>query len=272
MSAFAQLAAAYEGLERLDGFADDAALARYREAMLDRTREQAALIARHLPEGGGAVVEVGSGNGRLFVDLAARGALTNGLGVELSESRTAFARAWARDAGCADRVELVAGDALQAPIADGAFDAAVVITGTFAYFDAVAPGSARALLDRLHAALRPGGTLILELYPHPAERRLLEATGGSARTWLELEADDPWRFYLSALALDGDVLTHEKTFVHRQTGAIDEGRSERLVLYTADSIAALLDAAGFAGAALHEGWGGAPYAGGGQLVVVATRA
>src|SRR4051812_3867908 len=270
MSAFAGIAAAYEGLERLDSFADADALERYRSAALERTREQADLVGRRLPPGG-RVLEIGSGNGRLLIELAQRGALARGLGIELSASRTAFAQEWARAVGVDDRLELLTGDASELSLEEGAWDVATVITGTFAYFDAVAPGSAAALLAQLRRALQPGGTLVLELYPHPAERRLLNAAGGALQTWRELDRDDPWRFYLSALTLDEDVLTHAKTFVHRQTGAIDEGRSERLVLYTPETIRGALTAAGFGGITLLDGWGDAGYADGDRLVVLATR-
>jgi hypothetical protein len=113
--------------------------------------------------------------------------------------------------------------------------------------------------------------LILELYPHPAERRLVKVSGNPLRTWRELDSDDPWRFYLSALSLEGDVLTHEKTFIHRETGEIDGGRREQLVLYTPEAIEALLTEVGFAELKLREGWTDVDYSGGDVLVVAATR-
>jgi SAM-dependent methyltransferase len=270
-SAFAELATAYEGLELLDKFPDAAALQRYRQGVLERSTEQ----ARFLIEQGGSparVLEVGSGNGRLLIELARQGALEHGLGIELSSSRTDFARHWIAEEGLESRIDLRAGNVLDTDLEAGAWDVAACITGTFAYFDAVDPGSARRLLAALHRALRPDGTLVLELYPHPNERRLLQAADGRLNTWRELGDDDPWRFYLSELALDGDVLTHRKTFVHRTSGAIDEGRSERLVLYTADTLRPLLTDAGFAGVEVREGWGPEPYAGGDLLVVSAVRA
>jgi SAM-dependent methyltransferase len=271
MSAFAQLASAYEGLELLDKFPDAAALERYRVGVLERSADQARFLIEH-GSSPARVLEVGSGNGRLLVELARRGALERGLGIELSSSRTAFGRRWVADEGLGDRVELRQGNVLDADLGEGTWDVAACITGTFAYFDAVDPGSAERLLVALHRALRPGGTLVLELYPHPRERRLLEAADGRLNLWRELVDDDPWRYYLSDLALDGDVLTHRKTFVHRTSGAIDEGRSERLVLYTPDTLAEAVTAAGFTGLELHDGWGPDPYAGGDLLVLSAARA
>jgi SAM-dependent methyltransferase len=267
MTAFSDVAAAYEGLEALDKFSDVAALEAYRASMLERTAAQTAII-RELP--GDSLLEIGSGNGRLLVDLARTGAIKRGVGIELSASRTAFARRWAVDAGCDQALEFRSGDALSAELGAD-WDIAACITGTFGYFDAFVPGSALTLLQGLHTALRRGGSLVLELYPHPSERKLVEAAGGTLRTWRELDTDDPWRFYLSEFSVDGNVLTHHKTFVHRESGEIDEGRSERLVLYTAEEIESLLGQAGFEDVEAHASWNSAPYEGGDLLVVTARR-
>lgn len=266
-----EVADAYQGIDDLDGFDDPDALARYRESLLQRTIGQADRIADHLPAAG-AIVEVACGNGRLLVELARRGAIGHGLGIDIAATRIAFARRWAQDVGLGDEVDFVAEDLLETPLQAGSYDVAACITGALAYFDPACDGLADQVLARLRGALRPGGTLVLELYPHPRERRLIEAAGGVVRIWHELPAEDPWRFYLSDLHLDPttQVLTHSKTFIHRTTGEVDTGRRERLLLYTPESLTALLDAASFADVALWEGWTAAPYAGGDVLVATAV--
>jgi SAM-dependent methyltransferase len=265
------IAAAYEGLET--AYADDEALDAYRRSALERQAAQGDVVAALLPPGA-AVLEIGTGNGRLLIDLARRGLLGSALGVDLARSRIAFAQQWAQDDGAAG-VRFAAGDALTMDLGEAEqWDAALVITGALAYFDAVAPGSARRLLDRLRDGLKPGGRLVLELYPHPSWRRLLDdAADGRARLWSELPEGDPWRFYLSDLHLDRatGVLTHRKTFVHRTTGEIDEGRREALRLYATDDLVALLQEAGFGDVETFAGWNGAPYDDGELLVVTAAR-
>ncbi|WP_026909684.1 class I SAM-dependent methyltransferase [Patulibacter minatonensis] len=266
------IAAAYEGLET--AFADDAALQAYRRSALERHAAQADLVGALLPDDA-AVLEIGTGNGRLLIDLAQRGRLASALGVDLAHSRIAFAERWAQDVG-AEQLRFAAGDALAMDLGEAAaWDAAVVITAALAYFDAVVPGSARRMLGRLREGLKPGGRLVLELYPHPSWRRMLDdAEDGRARLWSELPEGDPWRFYLSDLHLDRDtgVLTHRKTFVHRTTGEIDEGRREALRLYSTEELTTLLGEAGFADVETFAGWDGAPYDDGELLVVTARRA
>jgi SAM-dependent methyltransferase len=267
MAEFRQLAEAYEGLE--GSFADDAELETYRASMLERSAPQADFVEPWLSENA-RVLEVGAGNGRFLVELGRRGAIAEGLGLDLAQSRIAFAQKWARDEGL-QNLSFEAADVFERSIPPGSYSAALCITGAFAYFEPIVAGSALRLARLLHDTLEPGGLLVLELYPHPRERALLEATGGEATTWKELDPEDPWRFYLSRYQLDGDVLTHEKTFIHRTSGDVDQGRREQLYLYSAEDLQSLLDEAGFREIRLFEGWTGEPYTGGEQLVVTALK-
>jgi SAM-dependent methyltransferase len=266
-----ELAAAYEGLEDPGSFAERGALEAYRQSLLDRTRAQVDFLVPHL--GAQArVLEIGSGNGRVLVELARRESLALGLGLDLAESRIAFARAWAKEERL-EHLRFEAADVLEVPLEAGSFSAALCITGTFAYFDAFRAGSAARVAARIHEALEPAGTLWLELYPHPEYLRLLDAAGGELRIWTELPDQDPWRYYLSRLEVDDDreILTHAKTFIHRTTGEIDQGRREQLYLYAPASIEAILRSVGFREVRLYEGWSANPYRGGEVMVVEARR-
>jgi SAM-dependent methyltransferase len=260
---------AYAGVEDLDSFPDRRALGSYRDSVQERSRPQADFLLPRL-DPPTSVLEVASGNGRLMIELADRGALAEGLGIDIAASRIEFARRWAEDSGHA-MLRFEAADALREELGDRSRDLVVCITGAFGYFEPLASGSALNLARRMCGALKPGGLLCLELYPSPRYRRLAEAAGGEVRLWSELPPEDPWRFYLSHLTLDGTVLIHEKTFLHRETGEVDSGRTERLQLYSTAEIAALLEEAGLEGVEAHEGWSDNPYDGGESMVVTARR-
>jgi SAM-dependent methyltransferase len=264
----AEVAAAYAGVEAAESFHSRDDVLRYRAALIERSAEQAAFVAAR---GSGRILEVGCGNGRLLIELARRGAARAGVGVDVAASRIAFAREWAQDEGL-EALRFIDDDLLSTPLEPATADVAICITGALGYFGAADPPRDDEVLQRLGDALVDGGLLVLELYPHPEERRLLEVAGGAIRLWRELPEDDPWRYYLSDLRLDGEraVLDHRKTFVHRTTGEIDTGRSERLRLYDAPSLSALLGAAGFDRVELHGGWDGGPYADGADATLVAT--
>src|SRR5918997_592170 len=239
---YAEVLCAYEGVEELAGYSATQ-LRAYRDDLLDRTEQQASFIAARLPPG-----------------------------ARVGGSRGEFARAWAADDGIAG-VRFEVADALAGDL-PGEFDAVICITGAFAYFDAMRAGSAAELLRRAHDALAPGGLLVLELYPHPQHRRMLESDStGELRLWQELAPSDPWRFYLSHLRYDGQrrVLSHHKTFVHRTSGEIDEGRHEHLRLYDAAELEVELRAAGFAEMEAHGDWTGGPCGADDELLVVCGR-
>jgi SAM-dependent methyltransferase len=267
---FSQLQAAYEGLENPESFRDADAQADYRDAMLERSRPQADRI--DVLNGRGRVLEVACGNGRLLVELAQRGLAQSGLGIDIAHSRIEFAKRWAEDAGHGS-LDFRADDIFAVEIPAASFDVAVCITGAFAYFEPVRAGAARQLLETMRAALVPNGLLVMELYQHPREVGLVRAAGGDLCMWKELPEPDPWRYYLSRYELSGDsVLTHEKTFVHRLSGEIDEGRSERLRIYEPQEVAELLQQTGFADVEMFEGWISEAYDGGDVLVVTARAA
>lgn len=265
------VAAAYQGVDDLATLTDPAALSAYRADLLQRSEAQAALLAPLLGPGTRAL-EVGCGNGRLLVALTRDGGpVTDGHGIDIAASRIAFAQAWA-DALELHGLRFSAADALTVDLPDSGHDAVLLLTGALGYFGAARPRRDRELLERLARTTAPGGLLALELYPHPRERALAAAAGGRVRLWHELPDDDPWRFYLSDLQLDDGVLGHAKTFVHRHDGRIDEGRSERLHLYSAEEATAMVEAAGFEAVDCRDGWTDAPYDGGDVLVVLARRA
>jgi SAM-dependent methyltransferase len=261
----------YEGVEDPKRFQDQRAVDRYRRSLLERTAPQADFLARRLAPDA-RVLEVGCGNGRLLLALALRQRLDRGVGLDLAKSRIAFARRWAQDEKRSE-LEFEPADIMRYELPDGGFSVAACITGTFAYFEAETPESGEALARKLHQSLEPGGLLCMELYPHPRNHRLLDAGHGEIRIWEELPADDPWRFYLSRLSIDEEsrILTHEKTFIHRDTGEVDRGRCEHLYLYTEQALRTLLTEAGFREIRLHEGWADRPYEGGESMVVTATR-
>ncbi|HEY66585.1 MAG TPA: class I SAM-dependent methyltransferase [Caldilineae bacterium] len=120
---------------------------------------------------GGPILELGCGTGRLVVALAAAGFHVTG--VDVSRAMLDIARRKAQDAGVADQVHLVQASmehiALHQP-----FHMALCALNSFMLL-----GDLEAQLRALrcwHRHLRPGGLLIIDLFPpHPA--RLAEEDG-----------------------------------------------------------------------------------------------
>lgn len=237
----------YEGFEAPQNFPDANALANYRQLLLEKTRKQADFIAQQMQTPTFSVIEFGSGNGRLIIELALRGLLKSGLGIEISKSRVAFAQQWASDLGLTN-VQFVAADVLAfSDYALGAFDVAICITGAFGYFKPIRESAPSELLEKIHLALAPHGLFLLELYQLPEKRKqLLALSDHHLRLWQPLPAEDRFRFYLDDFEYDADqnLLKHEKIFIGRD-GSIDAGRVEVIAYYTEAQIKKLLMTNGF---------------------------
>ncbi len=120
---------------------------------------------------GGRVLEVMCGSGRLLAPLARAGLRV--VGIDISGAMLARARVRLQAAGLLDRVELIEGD-ICARAPQGPFGLAIVAINSFMHL----PGTAEQLaaLGTIHAALRPGGLLALDLF-NPDPRALAEHHG-----------------------------------------------------------------------------------------------
>lgn len=106
-------------------------------------------------EEGERVLEVGYGTGHSLVNLAAAGGRVTG--IDVSEGMLAVARERVADAGLADRVRLLLGDARSMPFRGGRFDAAFA-SFTVELFEG---DDLRLALAELRRVLRPGGRVVV---------------------------------------------------------------------------------------------------------------
>lgn len=220
----------YEGYEELSRFTPGQ-LQSYRQMLLLKTQPQVDFIRNHvraLSQRDLTVVEIGSGNGRLLVSLAKQNLLESGWGFDISQSRTEFARAWARDEylwnlgfSNQDILKMTTGWCV---------DLAVCITGCFQYFYPIDPGAPHQVLSWM----RNSATYALfELYKRPP----------MGRTWKKLPEGDPWKYLLDEYYDNGDWVEHTKTFIgHNGT---EDVRKENLAYYPLQTFLRHLFRAGF---------------------------
>lgn len=138
---------------------------------IDATVHKVAVLAAR--RGGGRVLELGVGTGRLALPLAAKGLRVTG--VDASPEMLDQLRA--KDG--AEQLDLVLADMAELPV-PGPYAAAFVAFNTF--FNLTTRDAQQACLRRVHDVLAPGGWFVLEAFvPHD-----LDATGDtsgvSART------------------------------------------------------------------------------------------
>jgi SAM-dependent methyltransferase len=142
----------------------------YREVSdVEATVQRIAVLAAR--RGGGRVLELGIGTGRLALPLAARGLQLTG--VDASPEMLDLLRAKSG----ADRLELVHGDMAELAVT-GPFAVAFVAFNTF--FNLTTREAQAACLLRVHDVLAPGGWFVLEAFVPPPDHT--DASGVSTRT------------------------------------------------------------------------------------------
>lgn len=218
---------AYEGYEKLGDF-KPAELEAYRRHLLTKTKHQTDFIRKHVVDALRCpqidVLELGSGNGRLLVDLALNGLLRRGQGVDLSASRVKFARRWAEDLKL-DNIVFAESNILnmlyqriQNP------QLVVCITGTVQYF-----GEVNLMLRGIKQI---SDIALFELYKRPRDRK----------TWHKLDSSDRYVYILDDYTPENPT-KHTKYFIKRN-GSVD-ARVEYLHYYTIEEFLPLLQKAGF---------------------------
>ncbi|MEZ5178558.1 MAG: methyltransferase domain-containing protein [Acidimicrobiales bacterium] len=126
--------------------------------------------------GGGAVLELGVGTGRLAIPLAARGLAVTGV----DTSPAMLERLAAKPGG--DAVTAVLGDMADPPVGDATF--AVVFVAYNTLFNLVGDGEQQRCLANAAARLAPGGSLVIEAFvPDP------DHAGNDGLTVREITAD-----------------------------------------------------------------------------------
>jgi len=204
----------------------------------DDARSAVALVRRVAPwRVGDRVLDLACGPGRHAAELERLGARVVGFDLSRAMLRRARERTGQGTA-------LVRGDMRALPFRPGTFKVAINLFTSFGYFREDAEH--RLVLGQVAAALAPGGRFVLDYLNADQVRRSLTAS-----------EDRP--IGESAVRVTRRI-GRDGRFVIKEIELRDEGRSfqERVRLYGADELAALLAEAGFAVEARFGDYGGEP--------------
>jgi len=206
----------------------------------DDARRAIALVRRVAPwRPGDRVLDLACGPGRHAAELERLGARVVGFDLSRAMLRRARERTGAGTV-------LVRGDMRALPFRPGSFSLAINLFTSFGYFREDAEH--RLVLGQVAAALAPGrgGRFVLDYLNADQVRRSLQASE-------ERGAGESAVRITRRIGPDG-------RFVIKEIELRDEGRSfqERVRLYSADELVALLAAAGFAVEARFGDYGGEP--------------
>jgi SAM-dependent methyltransferase len=171
---------------------------------------------------GGPVLEVMCGSGRLLLPLARAGLRL--AGVDVSGAMLGLARGRLIAAGLSEHVQLLEAD-IRKRAPRGPFGLAIVAINSFMHL--AGTGDQLAALGQIHAALRPGGLLALDLF-NPDPRALADQHGALALDKSFTLADGTRVQKFVAQHVDMAAQTSQVTFIYDEIDA--EGRVRRSTL------------------------------------------
>jgi len=199
----------------------------------------------------GPIVELGIGTGRIAVPIAHQ--VIHVIGIDSSREMLAACRRRAEDAGVSDRIELRLGDLRHPPIDE---PVELVICPFRSYLHLADDGERVEALEAAHAALRPEGRLIFDVFA-PTPQDISETHG----RWLEREPE----IYERA-----DWDTKSRTLTLSVRGP--EGAATMSLSWVSrDEWRQLLEEAGFTVEASYGWFDRTPYRGGEDMIFVARR-
>jgi SAM-dependent methyltransferase len=211
------------------------------------------IAALDLPPGA-RILDLGCGQGRHAVPLAQAGYRLAGL--DRSTYLLAHAQRAARERGV--DVQWVRGDMRRLPWR-GQFDACISLFTSFGYFEDEAHN--QEVLYQVHGALKPGGTLVLDL---------------SNRDYYLLHAwPRAWRRHGEAIILEETVFDPKTCRFAMTFTWLEHGRAESLAhsvrYYTAPELAAMLRAAGLLPAEFYGDFDGSDLTLDSKRMIVVAR-
>lgn len=210
------------------------------------------------------LLDVTCGPGLYAVPLAEQGLRVTG--VDFGPASIAHARALAQEQGVSERCRFVEADVRDFDFGEAAFDAALLLYGQLAVFPRQ---QAARLLQRIAAALQPGGRLCLELLDQE------KVDTEESQWWFTddggLWGDAPFLSLGERYWYEEQKLSCERYYtVHLETGQLDE-----ILLcdqtYGSDEMAHMLRQAGFSDVAVYPAWDGLELYDAGEWIVYVAR-
>lgn len=192
----------------------------------EKAREDADfLIERCGLAPGMAVLDVPCGQGRVAIELAARGMEVTG--IDIAPGQIALAQAAARERGLA--IDFRVGDMRALP--PGPFDAAFCWGDSFGYMDDA--GNA-AFLTAVHGALKPGGrfAIEMEMLAEVLEPRFTARAEGRAGDF-DVRIERDWNRAAGRMAVTYRLTRSGQTETSRASFRIHTGAEMRSLLETA---------------------------------------
>jgi SAM-dependent methyltransferase len=204
---------AYDQVEALSNYRTQEALRAYRLERLGKYAPYVAMLSTlGIADGEISVVDIGSGSSAFLYALEREGLLRAGVGIELSETRHAFAERWRHDEGF-ERVSNVRANFTDVPFGSGGYDLVSVLDDTYLYLRPESADYPTRLFETARRGLRPGGRLVLDFRNDVPAVAAMPPEGRSFSLDLPETNTFASAFYRQAPSPDQGMLLNESRYV-----------------------------------------------------------
>ena len=163
----------------------------------------------------GKVLEIGSGSGKLLFSMEKNNLLQEGIGCEVSKSRSRFSNKFKKKFGF-KKVKIVNKNFLDIKLNNNYFDLIIGIDCVINYIGSN-PKHIKKLINTCKRSLKKGGYLILEFMTLGREKRMIKQNPVKKYlTWRKLSYEDPFIFGLDEISSRPEgLIVYNKFFLEK---------------------------------------------------------
>ncbi len=175
----------------------------------------------------GKVLEIGSGSGKLLFAMERNNLLTEGIGCEVSKSRSKFSEKFKKEFRF-KKVKIENKNFLDLKLKKNYFDLIIGIDCVINYIGSN-PRHLQKLLNNCEKSLKKGGHLILEFMTFEREKNMIKGSEKKKYfTWKKLSKEDPFLFGLDEIYYSPKgLIVYDKYFLERNAKLKESSISHR---------------------------------------------
>ena len=207
----------YEGVENIKNI-NKKSFVTYCKSKLNSVNKHIKFLKKNINEKNyqGRIFEIGSGNGKLLFRLEKENLLAEGLGCEISKSRSKFSNEFKKKFGI-KKVKIINKNFFDIKLKKNYFDFIIGTDVVINLIGGVKKKNIISLIKKCEQALKPNGKLILEFMTFEREKKMIKLNYNKKLfTWKKFKDEDPFIFGLDEMSLNKDKIIWKKYFIHRK--------------------------------------------------------
>lgn len=226
---------AYKEVEAFENYSDVNSLIEYRKARILFCENYSKYISILLAGRENAkAVEIGSGSSALLFSLLEKKIITEGIGIEQSESRFNFAERWKKDCNYFN-VKNICSNFVDIELPHETFDLYLIVDNTFSYLYPENQLYPKNLIQQAEKYLKKDGYIIIELNNYVPFRKTLREEKTT-----KLPESNPFEYavHIKTFDIETNILKSEAKYI-RKDGK-EKSKIELSYVYDVDTVASLL--------------------------------